>query len=66
MNLRSKILKMHITNLANNTTLNAKMNEIKNKIPDVNNLAANTLLTAVENKISDHSKYITIPEQDLD
>ena len=36
------------------------------KIPDINNLAANTVLTAVENEISDHSKYITIPEQDLD
>ena len=57
MNLRSKILKIHITNLANNTTLTAKMNEIKNKIPDINNLAANTVLTAVENKISNHSKY---------
>ena len=40
-----------ITNLATNTTLNAKINEVKGKIPNITNLAATiTALTAVENK----------------
>ena len=42
--------------------LNAKVNEVKSKIPNIANLATNTALTAAENKILDHSKYITIPE----
>ena len=50
-----------ITNLATNTTLNAKINEVKNEIPR-NNLATTTALTALENKIPDHRKYITTPE----
>ena len=37
-------------NLATDTTLNAKINEVKNKIPNIINLAATTALTAVENK----------------
>ena len=44
-----------ITNLATNTTLNAKMNEVKNEIPNIN-LATTTALNAktieVKNKIS--------------
>ena len=64
-----------ITNLSNNTTLNAKINEVntstainaeinevKNKTPNITNLATTTTLTAVENEIPDHSKYITTPE----
>ena len=64
-----------ITNLATNTTLNAKINEVntttainaeinevKNKTPNITNLATTTTLTAVENEIPDHSKYITTPE----
>ena len=43
-----------ITNLATNTTLNAKMNEVKNEIPNIN-LATTTALNAktieVKNKI---------------
>ena len=58
--LKLKILK--ITNLATNTTLNAKINEVKNEIPSITNLATTTALTAFENKIPDHSKYITTPE----
>ena len=66
------------TNLAANTTLNAKIseienempsitnnaniNEIKNEIPDITNLATSTALTRVWNKIPDHSKNIATPE----
>ena len=49
----------NITNLATTTALNAKINEVKNKIPNNSNLATNTALTAVENKMPGHSKYIT-------
>ena len=45
-----------------NLVLNAKINEVKNKIPNITNLATNSVLIAVENKIPDHSKYITTPE----
>ena len=31
-----------ITNLATNITINAKINEIKNKIPTINNLTTTT------------------------
>ena len=54
-----------ITNLVATAVLNAKINEVKNKIPNITNLAtAVTALTAVENKIPDHNKYITTPEFD--
>ena len=62
--LRSKILKIKyliLTNLATNTTLNAKINEVKDKIPSINDLATTTAFT-VENKIPNHSKYTTTPE----
>ena len=39
-----------MTNLSANTTLNAKMIEVKNKIPNITNLATVTTLTSVENK----------------
>ena len=52
----------YITNLAINTTLNARINEVKNKIPNITNLATTTALTAVENEIPDYSKYITAPD----
>ena len=51
-----------ITNLATNTTLNAKINDVKNEILSITNLAITTALTTVENKIPDHSKYITTPD----
>ena len=53
-----------ITNLATNTTLNAKINEVKNKISNITNLATTTTtaITGVKNKISGHSKYITTQE----
>ena len=37
--------------MATNASLNAKINEVKNKIPNITNLATTTALTAVENKI---------------
>ena len=53
---------LDITNVATTTTLNAKINEVKNKIPNITNIANNSALTAVENKIPDYIKYITTPE----
>ena len=48
-----------ITNLAKTTDLNAKINEVKNKIPNITNLdTITTAFTAVENKIPAHSKYM--------
>ena len=40
-----------ITNLATNSSLNAKIIEVKGKIPSFTNLATTTALTGVENKI---------------
>ena len=40
---------LDITNVATTTTLNAKINEVKNKIPNITNLVNTTALTAVEN-----------------
>ena len=48
-----------ITNLAANTTLNIKINGVKNEIPSISNLFNNTAPTAVENKVLDHNNYIT-------
>ena len=53
-----------ITNLATAAALNAKINEIKNKILNIANLAATNALAAVENKKPDHSNYISTPEFD--
>ena len=42
--------------------LDYKINDIKNKIPNITNLPTTTALTAVKNKIHGHSKYITAQE----
>ena len=47
--LRSRVLK--ITNLASNTALNAKINEVKNEIPSITNLVNNTSLNAKINEV---------------
>ena len=47
-----------ITNLATNNTLNSKINDVQNKIPNITNLATTTALTAVENKTSDVSDLV--------
>ena len=36
----------------------AKLTELENNIPDINNLATNTALTTVENKIPDISNLV--------
>ena len=51
-----------ITNLPTTACLNANINEIKNKIPDITNLATSTALTGVKTKIPYQSKNITTPE----
>ena len=51
-----------VTNLAKIAVLNAKINQVKSKIPNTTNLATNTVLIDVENKIPDHSTYLTTPE----
>ena len=51
-----------IINLPTTAALNAKINEAKNKIPNITKLATNTALTAVENELPDHSTYIISPE----
>ena len=48
-NIEDKIL--DLTSLAANTTLNAKINEVGNKIPNITNLATTIAVTAVENKV---------------
>ena len=53
-----------ITNSATKTTLNAKMNEVKAEIPNINNLAATITLTTVENKISDISNLVKKADYD--
>ena len=47
-----------ITNLATTTALNAKINEVKNKISNITNLATTTARTAVENKIRNVSNLV--------
>ena len=46
-----------ITNLATATAFNAKINEVKNKIPNITNLVT-IALTAVENKIRNVSNLV--------
>ena len=53
------MLGSNITNLATTAALNAKINEVKNKIPSITNLATTIALTGVENnipKVSDLNK----------
>ena len=49
--MANTILSNSISNLATTAALNAKINEVKNKIPNITKLINNTALTAVENKI---------------
>ena len=43
--------------------LNAKVTEVKSKIPNITGLATNSALTAVENKILDVSSLVKIHDQ---
>ena len=47
-----------ITKLATNTSLNAKINEVKCQITSINNLATTTVFTSVENKIPNVSNLV--------
>ena len=47
-----------ITNLANNTILNDKINEVKKEIPSIIKLTTTTALTAVKNKIPNVSDLV--------
>ena len=55
-NIEKKIL--DITNLATKTTLNARINEVKEEKPSVTNLATTAALTAVENKIPNFNNLV--------
>ena len=48
-----------ITSVATDSTLNAKRNELKKKIPNITNLVIITTFTAVENKIPNVSNKKT-------
>ena len=43
----------NITNLATNTTINTKVNEVKREISSITNLAANAALNAKINEVKD-------------
>ena len=60
MRLKTKYLVL--INLARTAIHNAKINEVKSKIPNFTNLVTTTALITVKNKIPDCSKYITSPE----
>ena len=47
-----------LTSLTANTTLNAKINEVGNKIPNITNLATTIAVTAVENKVPNVSNLL--------
>ena len=53
-----------IKNLAATTTLNAKINEVKNKIPNITSLATTTDLTAVQNKIPNVTTFVKKTDYD--
>ena len=44
--------------LLTNASLNSKINEVKDEIPNITNLATTTALTAVENKIPNVSNFV--------
>ena len=46
------------TNLVTTRALNAKINEVKDEIPNINNLAIRSALTAFENKIPSVSNSV--------
>ena len=50
---------LSINNLAKAAALNAKINEVKSKIPNVTNLVITTAFTATENKVPNVSKLVT-------
>ena len=61
--LRSKILKIKnlrvVADIATNTTLNAKISEVENEIPNITNLATNASLNGKINKAKNKIVSIT-------
>ena len=55
-NTENKIL--DITNLATNTTLNTKINEVKGELTSITEVATIAALTIVENKIPNNSDLV--------
>ena len=55
-----------ITNLASNTTLNAKINEGKNEIPSITNLTTTAAVNTVENKIPNVSDLVKKADYDAE
>ena len=53
-----------ITNLAATTALNAKINQVKNKIPNITSLVTTTDLTAVQNKIPNVTTFVKKTDYD--
>ena len=47
-----------VTNLATNTTLNAKINEVKKEVPSITNLTTTTALNAIINEVK--NKYLIL------
>ena len=56
--LRQKILKIKYQ-IATNTTLNAKANEVKEEIPSITNIATTAALTAKINEVKHRIPNIT-------
>ena len=53
------------TKLDTTTDFNAKINEVKNKIPNISNLRITIKITEIKNKITsnpDHNKHIMFQE----
>ena len=59
MMLRQKILKIKYLNLATNTTVKIKKNQVKKEIPSINNLATIAALNAKTNEIKNKIYNIT-------
>ena len=60
--LKSKTLKIRcqiLLNLASNTTLNAKVNEVKNEVPSITNFATKSSLNAKTNGVKGEIPCIT-------
>ena len=57
-NIKEDKIWYDIINLAPNTTLKAKISEVKNKISSIADLAIITVLTPVENKITNVSNIV--------
>ena len=55
-----------ITNLATNSALNAKINEVKVEIPRINNIASTVAATTIENKLPSVSYLVKKADYDAE